>query len=62
MKSKREVIKEALRIQIETNGFIPDIFTSEDILTAVGISETNVEDLKEDFNSKIDEFLNSIGV
>ena len=62
MKSRREVIREALKIQIEASGFMVDLFTSEDILAVAGIGKMEVESLKDDFNNRIDEFLESIGI
>ena len=62
MRSRREVIREALKIQVEASGFVVDLFTSEDILAVVGIGKREVESLKDDFNNRIDEFLESIGI
>ena len=66
MRSRREIIREALKIQIEANGFVVDMFTSEDVLAVANIGKREVEKLKKDFNSsidsRIDEFLEGMGI
>lgn len=62
LKDRREIITEALLIQIDNTAIRTDLFTSEDILIVVNISKADIEGLREDFNSRIDEFLESIGI
>lgn len=60
MKSKQEIIEEALLIKIEPETIRIDFFTSDDILIVAGIDGKAVSKLKEDYESNRKEFFESI--
>lgn len=64
LRSKEDIISEALLIQIDKEAIRADFFTSTDILTVVDIGRKEVERVKKLYMEKMDfqEILKSIRV
>lgn len=57
MRSKNEILQEAILSQMETGASF-DFFTAEDILTVAGIGEKEIEELKRKNQGNIERLLN----
>lgn len=64
LRSKKDIISEALLIQIDKEAIRADFFTSDDILTVVDIGRKEIEIVKKMYMEKMDfqEILKTIRV
>lgn len=64
LRSKKDIISEALLIQIDKEAIRADFFTSDDILTVVDIGRKEIEIVKKMYMEKMDfqEILRTIRV